>query len=399
MLLKKKKTSSKKFKRVKNPDDILAIFDIDSGQVFGALFKKEYGGYRLITKKKVLFSWDGKDFKYLTRGILKSVDETASQLAKYLPDGSEVATFCFLPSLLSVSSIETKAKDSTEEFILSQDLVSKWANDITAKFLAEKGNLPSLYDEDKPYLLENAIIKVTSNGYEWRGDKDTDTKTAVLNQYLSATSSKLILKIREKLLPIAKAGEGVRFASSTFAVFSTIRDINNDPDNFLIVDTRGELIDLMLVDDGVLSVESSLPFGERNIARQAAETGLGESLIDSFMAGTESGKINGKASSHVEKVMNKIKEPWMQNLSELLSHIKEKHPIPKKIWLVSAGPTGRQFASKTILGMDWRDFSYSGSISIKNPDLLLTPDGISTVLVLEKLFCAKILNIQKVLKN
>lgn len=395
MLLKKRKTSRGIFKRVKNPDDILAIIDLESGQVSGSLFKKEYGDYRLIAKKKNSFSWDGQDLKYLAQRLVKSTAEVADDLAKHLPANASVKTFCFLPSLLSISELESIRQDDDVEFSVTPEYIEQKASEITKQFIDKNIDLSSFYDNDVPYLLESSITKVTINGYEWKGESETKTSSLAISQYLAIASGKFILKIKDKLAPLTSLSGTVQFRSSTFAVFSTIRDLNNDPDNFIILDTRGELVDVVLVNDGTLSIEASLPDGERNLARQVAEAGLGESIVESFMEGVESGRIDAKASNYIDKALTKTKETWTKNLTNLLITIRDKHPLPKKIWLVTMGVTGRRFANQSILEVDWRDFSYNGSVTIKNPSNLLTDEGISTILMLEKLFCVKILNIRQ----
>lgn len=299
------------------------------------------------------------NFKRFFDEVDKALKKTLFELIKntgYQP----TKTFCFLSSPFYVSQTKILNYENPKPFTFTKEFLGKISCDEAAKFLE---NHQSLYPEilsDDPILIENKIMQIRLNGYDIIKPFGKTANKAVLSQYLSLGSKKILKRLKE-VIKASTNGSHVEFHSFMFSAYSSLRDLINNKDSFMFVDVGGELTDVAIVTEGVLQEGASYPYGKNSLIRQTvASLSTIHQEASTLLKLYVDNNVHGRHDERLALVLAKAKEEWISQFKQTLGTIMESTMLPETVYFIGDEKIGRLFA--TWLSEDsFKSYSFSNN--------------------------------------
>jgi cell division ATPase FtsA len=356
-------------------EKLIAIFDIGSGSVGGALArisndnKKKPEILKITQTNEIKFIKGKNDLSYFLSSMIESLSKTALDLCDK-KIGSPDEIYCVLASpwyLSKTKVIRVERKDSfTFTKRLADDLISKEIENFK-KIYEDKYNST---EEGCPEIIEKHIMAVFLNGYLVNQPIGEKCKSLEINLIISLTPLLCIEKIKESLSRVFHHKK-VNFSSFSLATYLAVRDKYKYLDSYLLIDISGELTDVGIVSNGVLKTILSFPFGRKTFFDYIC-TKLGIELRDA----KEIFKLysqNNLSSAMKEKVtplFKSIENSWGEAFSQSVSSLPQTLLLPDTIFLTADGDILNYFTE--VL----RKEKYTQSISISDRKCTVIPlDG------------------------
>ncbi|MCK5027190.1 MAG: hypothetical protein KAS07_02115 [Candidatus Pacebacteria bacterium] len=381
-------------------NEIIAIFDIGSGSVGGALVE-----LRGAEKPRILFSvrediafQNNFKFERFFASMLRSFGLVLKRLAAKEKKVGKV--MCVLSAPWYVSQTRTIVSEEQKPFLVTQKrvdhLIEKEIIKIKESFDSKYGDVIDSSTE----VLEMRSTHIKLNGYETNTPFDKHAEKFEASLYVSMGSSKVLQTIREKVRAQYKVKD-VSFHSFSLVSFSTLRDMCSDAKDFIVLDISGEATDITVVRQDTLVETLSFPFGKHFVLRTIASR-LGISLEEAYSSMVLF--VEGKATKEAAKKMNIILThcggQWLDMFKESLDSLSVYTILPAKIFLITDEPFSEWFA-KTTKSVDCNKLSLIGEefvIDVLRPNVLAkfgnfdinVPRDI--FITIEALFAHKILN-------
>ncbi len=346
-------------KSSKQKEEIVAIYDIGSGSVGGALVsipktskKKSFNFLTLSAEESpedkplVLYStrtpitlnqdFDFDHFLFETGRALENVSKKMEQ-ALFTPPmagrGAPAKVFCFLsaPWYSCQTRIIKLKRNTPYKFTekLAEEYIQKEIKNfesIQAKHFENTG--------EKMRLIESRIMEMKLNGYKTAMPFDKKISEFEIALFVAVGSERILGAIEHQIQHFFN--QEVVFESFIFPSFAVSRDIFPDEKNFISIDIAGEVTDLSVSRDEVLDESITYPLGKNYFIREISRA-LG---LDSFDAHSA---LTLYLSGHGHKAMNKKLEPilaragmqWLSYFQNALREISGKKSIPAKIFLTA----------------------------------------------------------------
>lgn len=316
----------------------IGVLDLASSSVGLLVFeetkknKKVCPGVLFSGRSKFVVSSQVNLNSFLTK-IFNSVDNVFSHLEKK-ELGKIDEIHCFLSSPFFISQTITKTKKSGEEIEITEEFIREFIEEEIGKFAKENS---SVYPEvlgDELGILEKKIVDIKLNGYSVTnpyGKKATDIEVSI---FVSFGSKKIIAKLERVLSGMVHHKE-VFLHTYPVTLFNTTRDIFPEKENLLILDIGGEISDLIIVSDGVLSETVSIPFGENTLIKKIAEI-----FATSFDEATSTLRLytnDSLSKNKKEKIKEKVLEvsgEWLGLLKESLRELMDGYFFPEALLLM-----------------------------------------------------------------
>jgi len=249
-------------------EKLIAIFDIGSGSVGGALARiplDDKSGKTIPTILKTvrteIIPRDVFDFKLFLKDMVNALNATATSLYnKKIGAPDEIV--CVLASPWYLSETRTIKMTKEKSFVFTKHL----ADELIQKEIL---NLTDLYknkyrdqESGMPQMIEQHTMSVSLNGYAVDDPLGKKCQSLEMNMIISLAPKMCLDKIKETLLKTFHHKD-ISFSSFTVATFLAIRDKYVGPDSYLLLDISGEITDVGIVTKGVLRSMLSFPFGKR----------------------------------------------------------------------------------------------------------------------------------------
>jgi hypothetical protein len=288
----------------KGKEELVAIFDIGSGSVGGALVLMpglEGGKPEFIAAARfpVLFEADlnAKKFEARMRFALQAV---AERIAVARPSRA----FCFLASpWTSHQTREVNFKSKTT-LISRRELNNIAGREIT--------NFHREYLKDYPAtaLVESKIQSLGAKKKESPLEKN-------LSLFLSVAEEKILDSVRDVVAKTMRTND-ISFHSFLLAQFSVTRSFF-DPKNFVLIDVGGEVTEVASVSDDVLVDSVSFPLGKNSLIRRLQEAGTpnAETLLSLFF----DDRLDERSRGLVLDLLRLEKKHWQKHLAEAVASL------------------------------------------------------------------------------
>ena len=193
----------------------------------------------------------------------------------------------------------------------------------------------------------------------------------------------------------------IEFHSSTFAFFSTLRDMFGRKQSFVAIDISGETTDLTISDNGRLAEHISFPCGKNQILRYLARSNNSvrdeaESLARLYL----DNRLNGVARNRFEQSLEKTRQIWLKNLKDSLESFTELSILPETIYLIGEDALVGIFGS-WLRATELNNIVFAGvgfDVKVVNKDMLsifsscCAGTSHDNFMMLETVFCAKLYN-------
>jgi len=311
----------------KNKEEVLAVFDIGSGSVGGAILISS------PNKKPIIISSFRKSFKLkdsisgesLTKEMLQSLEEVAKYLQKDIhrtPD----KVFAILSSPWSSASLRSIKRKRPEGFVFTEKHAKELITEEISKFKKEAKD----FDE----IIDKRVVNVLLNGYEIPKPYGKRAKEAEIQIFLSLSSSDLVEKMESSIMKTYH--KNIKFTSQMFADFIIVRDVFDRLNDFIILNVDEEITEVSVMRNDFLVGTASFPYGKNTFIRQIARN-LNKDIahISSLLSAHKDGHLD---YAHMEKIDLAIKDEskaWINSLKMIFRGLFIDLLIPHNIFLTT----------------------------------------------------------------
>ncbi len=255
----------------KKKRELVAVFDIGSSGVGGALFCKDHTGTPEIVfsvREAVPFQ-ENVDYDLFLKSTLKALEEISKKIS-LSGLGAPKKIFCVLASPWYASQSRTVLLEKNTPFVftskLADNLIQKEISLFKESYMAEHED-----KGDKMRLIEFKNMKISLNGYATNDPLDKKTTKVEMILFLSMGSEHLIKKI-EEAIGRHMHSVNIVFSSLAMASFSVSRDMFIHRDNFLLIDVGGEITDISMIKGDMLRESISFPMGKNFLLREISKS-------------------------------------------------------------------------------------------------------------------------------
>ncbi len=319
----------------KKKEKIIAIFDIGSGSVGGALVRIPSDNKNLpviiksnrtdiVNRKEV-------DFNLFLDDMILALGFTSQNLYQSML-GSPDEIFCVLASPWYLSETRMIKMSKETSFVFTKKIV----NNLLEKEI-EKLNkdFKEKYSEveSSSEVIEHPIVGISLNGYQVEDPLGKRTRSIEMNMIISLSPKICLDKITET---ISKSFHSIPVSFTSFMVASyiSVRDKYMNHDSYLILDIGGEVTDIGIVYKGVLKESLSFPYGRKTLYRNISKT-LNIELRDAVEIFSLYNKntLSDKEKVRLLPVLESIKSSWNKSFQECINTLPRTLTLPNVMFL------------------------------------------------------------------
>lgn len=322
----------------KKTEELVAIFDIGSGSVGGALVsfptdKSESPIIKKSVRTEIDYINDKLSVSLFTKNMLKALGSTADLLYQSkigAPD--RIVAVVAAPWYSSETRKVKMTKETSFVFThkIANDLLDKELKSIT---LDHNKKTKTIYNELE--IIEHHILEVSLNGYNVLDPIGIHTKSVEMNMIFSFSQKLFLDKIRKE---IAKTFNEipVHFSSFIVASYFAVRDKYVSPDSYLLLDVGGEVTEVGVVSNGILKASLSFPFGKKTFYKYMC-TKLEVELRDAkeLLSLYYSGNMSTEEIKKYELLFKSIESSWSEAFRECISGLPHILALPSTVFLTA----------------------------------------------------------------
>jgi cell division ATPase FtsA len=319
-----------------------------------------------LEKKPKTESIEHLTLNYVENAILKVIKENPNTEHRH---PSRILCTLSSPWFFSKNKkIEIENKNSffiTDNFI--KDVLEKESNGYKEEF-----------DSSSVEVIEKTIIDTKVNGYEITNPIGMKTQNVQFNMYLSIAPLDFIKKLENRLYLHTHIKKEHIMYHTLPLVFKEAISLVFRENSYSYVDISGEVTDITVVSDHLISYNLSLPFGRNTIIRQIAkELNCPYEVAISMLHTYQDNMLDEKTSSQIKEILERLQKEYYIYLDDALNIDDLKIKIPDKIFINTEDDTSNIFEK-----------------FIKEKSQLTIKDGFHIIKVTDPLF-AELLNFDK----
>jgi hypothetical protein len=318
-------------------EKIVAIFDIGSGSVGGALTRIPNNGIGIPTiiksvRNDIKFR-ENFDFNVFVKDMISALSLSINSLYDK-KGGAPDEIVCVLASPWYFSETRTVKMSRDKPFIftkhLATELIQKEILELTESYEKKYKNLESI-----PIMIEQHTMAVSLNGYYLNNPLGRKCNIVEMNMIISLSPSLCLDKIREALSKTYHH-PNISFSSFTLATYLAVRDRYIIPDSYLLLDISGEITDVGIVTKGVLESVLSFPFGKKTFfnymcTKLEIELRDAEELFKLY----SSDNLSSEYKKKVEPLFKSIENSWGEAFKECIVTLPRTLILPNTIFLTA----------------------------------------------------------------
>ncbi len=327
-------------------EEIVAVFDIGNGSIGAALvILKEHGSPEILyTHREPITYIHHITSKRLLESMLVLLKVVAARVQK---DGlpkvkahhhhhSIRRGFCVFSSPWYLSQTRIMKVSKENPFEITAAFVDEVIKKEEEQFIQSlnEGKYEQMFGHDTQ-LLEKKIIHTRLNGYEIAHPIGKKARELELTFFSSFISTMILKSVRETLAHFFHF-RSVQYYSYALTSWSVIRDMNPELTDFLFLDITGEVTDVMLTQDGVLSETITFPLGRSMILRKIVdELSVPPEVAVSFLSLLKQGTGDKTFIDKMKNVLKGTQEFWFEAFLKTVQDLKKSHVLPKKIFITA----------------------------------------------------------------
>ncbi|MEA3399512.1 MAG: hypothetical protein U9R00_03325 [Patescibacteria group bacterium] len=392
------------FSKPKKKGNLVAIFDIGSGSVGGALalIEKNKVPTILTSTRSLIKFQDELDFKIFLEDTIEALGKVADTLY-HTKIGAPTEIVCTLSSPWYLSESRVIKIEKDKKFVFDKD----FADDLVKK---EIDKLKKDYDkkyselEGKFNLIENQITSIKLNGYSIKDPMNKKVRRVEMNMVTSLSPDICVSRIRDVLsktfhhIPI-------EFSSFVNSTHIALCDKYQKVDSYVFIDMGGEITDVNIFNHNILENSISFPFGYQTFYRflkKKLKKDLSEvkSLFNLYF----NDDLEEEEKEKMEKALKSISGSWTEAFHQSIESL--GNPVmmlPNQIFIIANSDivkwfseivSNEEYVRSVFVGSDYyintlegADFNNMCSVRNTTYDSFLI---IETIAVSKKKTCLKI---------
>lgn len=308
------------------------IFDIGSNSVAGSWVRLDSGSRPVIlfTKRISIDVYQEITADHLLFAVRNALREVLAVLLTQSLGAPERA-FVFVSSPWYAAQVRTLSYHKRHPFVFTK----RFADELVQKELEKFNNgehkeWKNMHTEHTS--LEHRIVHVELNGYTYRDPIGKKAERAEVVSFMSM----MPIDVQNELERIIHSSfhVDVEFHSAIFASYFGLSHMHDVPEDYTILDIRGETTDLMVVRNGHVQEIISIPFGDHTIVRSFANLmNQKPRHMQELLAMYVEGHLDDVHSTMIEKKLDKAMDHVERLLHEALSHIADRGLFPRNMYL------------------------------------------------------------------
>lgn len=325
----------------------MAIIDIGSDQVSGALFlsgqkeKTNISSNFRIFEQINLPSRLSVNFKVYIKDVTEALDKVLRKLASY--EQKPQAVFCFLSSPYFVAQTKDIVWQAEKKKNISEKFIKSLIDQASEDFAAVNSSLyPEILD-DQTIAIENETMKIALDGYVSGLSANKTVNKVEISQFISLGSRSLLGHFKNLIngyFPKAT----LKFQTFSFAAYSIFKDLIGPKEDFLLIDTAGDITDILVICDGVLAEHRTFPFGRRQVLKKmTAMAGTVSSEATTLLNSINDENANAVLRARAEKALEPVFAEWSSHFRKALEQIAETVFVPTRAYLVGNSESDKLF--------------------------------------------------------
>jgi hypothetical protein len=198
---------------------------------------------------------------------------------------------------------------------------------------AEKEYQNSNFKNSK--VIEKKIIQIKNNGYVVDNIINQHTKEFELSVHFSFADNQILDSIEKSISNFFHI-DNVWCHSSSLAIFSTIRNLFAQKDDFIHLDISEEMTDISVVSNDIITNLVSIPMGRNYFIRELSkDLNIPESVASTTIkmhfikSGDDLANIKNTVS------LNKITDTWLAKITDTLNDLRTKKYISQDVFLIA----------------------------------------------------------------
>jgi len=332
------------FSRSQKEEHLIAVFDIGSASVAGALVlikEKEEPKIIYSVRKDMAFQeeLDFNRFQSSMRGTLAVVARdlernglshlTFTHLGSYTPE----RVYCTLSSPWYVSQTRFTSYVPKEKFRVTKKIIQDLTEGEVEAFKKSSAVMEHVGKQEAVKVIEKKTVQVKLNGYDTPAPYDKEAVQMNLTTLISVAPKETLNEIAEEIRRVF-AIEHVEFNAFPTVFFDVVRSSLKAPEHFMLIDVSGELTDVSLVRGDVLLETSTFPRGKKSIIRTlASAVGTSPEEASSLIHLYHEGKLEDEQKKRVEKALESARGEWMSLFQKALRNLSEDFSVPSTVYL------------------------------------------------------------------
>lgn len=351
----------------KNKEKLIAVFDIGSDSVGGAIVKiNKLSKYPTIIKSvRSEISYDQDvNIDILLKNMIKALNSVSSALYNSKKGSfSEIICMMASPWYLSENRIVKMSRDHSFVFTkkIADDLVKKEISNIKESYRKKYSDIDKSLE-----LMENYTMNISLNGYRMENPFGVSTRSVEMSMVISLSSKKCLEEIRKTLFKNYHHTP-VIFSSFMMSSYLAVRDKYVSPESYLLLDIGGEITEVGIVYKGVLMSSLSFPFGKKTFYRFICtkldiELRDAKELLNLYI----SNSLSDRRKEKVKPLFDSIEKSWGEAFRQCVNALPHTLALPDTIFLTADEDVKNWFA-ETI-----KKEEYAPSmVSIYNPKVVM----------------------------
>lgn len=325
------------FESKKKKEKTIAIFDIGSGSIGGAIVSAPLNNKNFPTiiksvRSEIRFQ-EHFDFNYFMKDMIKALDVTSNSLF-HKKGGSPEKIICVLTSPLYFSETRIIKIKANSSFTFNKDLADKLINKEISSFIElnkdRYNNIKSI-----PEIIERHTVSVLLDGHTENNPLNKQCRSFEISVVISLAPKLCLDKIKE-VLSKTFYNTNITFSSFTFDSYLAVRDRYIQPNSYLLVDIGGEVTDIGVVTDGILKSVLAFPFGRKNFFKYICdelriELRDAKELLKLYNDGNLSVSFNKK----IVPILELINDSWGKAFDQCLGTLPNSFVVPNIIFLTT----------------------------------------------------------------
>lgn len=329
-------TFTRSSERNRSREKLVALFDIGSGSVHGALALLsggDAGRARLIYGDDEEFIFhEHVNAERLSRAMLSALEKVADGLSAAAHEHHETIGHVMLTFSAPWCIAETKILhyEHDTQIEIKQTIIDSLIEEAWRRF----GTTPSTDPEARgaraveapSVLIEQAIVRVALNGYRTQVPIGKVASTLEIALYLSRMPRGTLEDVHgvlERIMP----GAALVPHSSALVLTSVLRDLFPVHEDFLLCHVSAEMTELVLVLEGVLLETISFPYGTHTLVRELASSLKSSPAATLSLLSLGAGAADEKTTGRTNDALHKRAEGWLTEFRRALASLTDTHGL------------------------------------------------------------------------
>lgn len=319
-------------------EEIVAVLDISSGSVSGALFLKDRKKlpFVLATTSKKIRTRESVDASMLQKEILATVDQICFELQSCtLIKPSKI--YCILSTPWAHGEVRSIHVKKEKEFQFTEVYAQKLIAFEIAKLQGEiKKDLQ---------IIDKKITKISLNGYNVKSPHGQKTTAVVLEMFLSFAHKSFVQDLEDKIHKTFKSK--IFFTSQMLADFVFARDFMSASKDALILNIGAEITEVAVMKGEYMTSTAFFPYGANNLIRNMAIK-LGKTIAEteSLFRLYNDNSLDVQSEELVERGAKFATDMWQSGLKQVLLEMLPNRHLPQTVFLLAPEAVASWLSSK-----------------------------------------------------